>query len=112
MMKKDPEWQGFREHSTRVPWRDAAERLESIGVHLGRNARTIRVYCANCGCLLYKYQKAEPGRLVRCFQDRIVEDRTRGDLRCPSRGQEFARETMAYGRPANKIIQGKVTGKG
>jgi len=74
-----------------------------------RRARTIRVYCASCGCLLYKYQKAGPGRLVKCFVDKIVQDNTEGDLRCPECGQEFARETMAYGRPANKIIQGKVT---
>ena len=74
-----------------------------------RGARTIRVYCAVCGCLLYKYQKGGPGRLVKCFVDKIVQDNTEGDLRCPECGQEFARETMAYGRPANKIIQGKVT---
>jgi len=74
-----------------------------------RSARTIRIYCAACGCLLYKYQKSGPGRLVKCFVDKIAQDNTEGDLRCPECGQEFARETMAYGRPANKIIQGKVT---
>jgi ribosomal protein S27E len=74
-----------------------------------RSARTIRVYCANCGHLLYKYRKSGAGRLVKCFQDRIVQDNTEGDLDCPSCGQAFARETMAYGRPANKIIQRKVT---
>ncbi len=79
---------------------------------LGRNARTIRVYCSNCGCLLYKYQKAGPGRLVKCYKDRIVKDYTHADLRCPNCGHEFARETMVYGRPANKIIQGKVIVRG
>ena len=77
-----------------------------------RSARTIRVYCASCGSLLYKYRKGGPGQLVKCFADNIVQDNTDGDLRCPECGQEFARETMSYGRPANKIIQGKVTGKG
>ena len=75
----------------------------------GRKARTIRIYCANCRCLLWKYQKGGPGRLVKCFRDKIVKDYTHGDLHCPSCGQAFARETMVYGRPANKIIQGKVT---
>ena len=75
----------------------------------GRNTRTIRVYCAGCGCLLYKYQKGGPGRLVKCFVDKIVQDNTEGDLCCPECGQEFGRETMVYGRPANKIIQGKIT---
>jgi len=74
-----------------------------------RSARTIKVYCAGCGCLLYKYQKSGGGRLVKCLVDKIVQDNTEGDLRCPECGQEFARETMVYGRPANKIIQGKVT---
>jgi len=50
--------------------------------------------------------------LVKCFKDLIVQDNTEGDLRCPGCGQEFGRETMVYGRPANKIIQGKVTVKG
>jgi len=76
-----------------------------------RGKRTIRVYCAGCGELLYKYRKGGGERLVKCFVDKIVLDNTKGDLRCPGCGQPFARETMAYGRPANKIIQGKVTVK-
>ena len=74
-----------------------------------RGNRTIRVHCANCGELLCKYRKSGGGRLVKCFKGGIVQGNTEGDLRCPSCGQAFARETMAYGRPANKIIQGKVT---
>ena len=81
-------------------------------MRMGRKARTIRAYCAHCGCLLYKYVKAGPGRLVKCFKDRIVRDDTEGDLRCPNCGQAFAGGTMAYGRPANKIIQGKVIVRG
>ncbi len=77
-----------------------------------RAARTVKVYCAGCTQLLYKYRKGGYGRLAKCFVDKIVQDHTEGDLRCPSCGQAFARETMAYGRPANKIIQGKVTVKG
>lgn len=49
------------------------------------------------------------GSLVKCFVERIVEDMTKGDLTCPQCGQEFARPAMIRGRPANKIIGGKVT---
>jgi hypothetical protein len=44
--------------------------------------------------------------------DRIVEDNTDGDLRCPECGQEFARLRMIGGKAAHKIIQGKVYTKG
>jgi len=70
--------------------------------------RIIKVYCKNCKTLLYKYQKEKPGHLIKCYKDRIVEDYTKGDLRCPCCKQIFARETMIHGKPANKIIQGKV----
>ena len=76
-----------------------------------RSARTVRVFCAACGFNLLKYRKGGGGKLVKCFADKIVEDNTEGDLRCPGCGQAFARETMAFGRPASKIIQGKVTVK-
>jgi len=79
------------------------------GMESEKKARTIRVYCANCGHLLYKYRKAGPGHLVKCYKDRITKDYTQGDLKCPQCGQEFAREAMIHGKPANKIIQGKVS---
>ena len=47
--------------------------------------------------------------MVKCFIERIVDDMTKGDLKCPQCGQEFARPAMIRGRPANKIIGGKVT---
>lgn len=49
------------------------------------------------------------GSLVKCFVERIVEDATAGDLKCPQCGTEFARPAMIRGKPANKIIGGKVT---
>ena len=70
--------------------------------------KMIKIYCQNCGKLLYKYQKATQGHLVKCYKNRIVKDYTSGDLSCPKCGCLFARETMIYGKPANKIIQGKV----
>ena len=77
-----------------------------------RNIRTISIYCAKCQTLLYKYHKGGSGGLVKCLVERIVEDRTAGDLKCPACEQEFARLQMIGNRPAHKIIQGKVFTKG
>ncbi|WP_461372903.1 hypothetical protein [Candidatus Aquicultor sp.] len=44
--------------------------------------------------------------------DRILEDGTNGDLKCPSCGQEFARFKIMKNKPAHKIIRGKVFIKG
>lgn len=74
--------------------------------------RTIAIHCSSCRQLLYKYHKGGTGGLVKCLPERIVEDRTRGDLRCPECRQEFARLQMIGGKPAHKIIQGKVYTKG
>ena len=70
--------------------------------------RTISIHCLRCRTLLYRYKKGGTGGLVKCFIDRIVEDNTAGDLCCPGCGQEFARLRMIRGRPAHKIIQGKI----
>jgi DNA-directed RNA polymerase subunit M/transcription elongation factor TFIIS len=70
--------------------------------------KTIQIYCTGCNSLLYAYHKAGSGLLVKCYRERIKEDYTRGDLRCPKCGAEFARERMIHGKPAHKIIQGKV----
>jgi ribosomal protein S27E len=74
----------------------------------GRRTHIIKVYCAKCQTLLYKYQKAGLGSLIKCYKDRIAEDYTRGDLKCPKCGETFAREAVYHGKPANKIILGKV----
>ena len=74
--------------------------------------RTISIHCAKCRTLLYRYKKGGVGGLVKCFVERIVEDRTAGDLRCPQCGQQFAREITISGRPAHKIVQGKVFTRG
>jgi uncharacterized Zn finger protein len=70
--------------------------------------RVIKIYCQKCGTLLYEYWKAKPGHLVKCYQERILKDYTKGDLKCPKCGLSFARETKIYKKPAYKIIQGKV----
>ena len=48
------------------------------------------------------------GSLVKCYVERITHDYTAGDLRCPNCGAEFARESLVHGRPAHKIVGGKV----
>lgn len=70
--------------------------------------KTVKIYCAKCQEQLYKYKKGGKGSLVKCFVERIVEDATEGDLKCPECGTEFARPAMIRGKPANKIIGGKV----
>lgn len=70
--------------------------------------KTVKIYCTNCRAFLYKYRKGGNGALVKCFHERIVEDATDGKLQCPGCGQDFARETMIRGAPANKMIGGKV----
>ena len=74
--------------------------------------RTISIHCAGCRSLLYKYRKGGRGGLVKCIVDRIAEDRTAGDLKCPSCGQQFARPIPMGGQAAHKIIQGKVYTRG
>ena len=74
--------------------------------------RTIAIHCKRCRALLYRYHKGGTGGLVKCYLDRIVVDRTAGDLHCPSCGQLFARERMIRGKPAHKIIGGKVYTRG
>ena len=77
-----------------------------------KDIRTISIFCAACCTLLYKYHKGGRGGLVKCLESRIVVDRTKGDLKCPRCGQEFARFKMMEGQRAHKIIQGKVYTKG
>jgi hypothetical protein len=74
--------------------------------------RTIDIHCMRCRALIYRYRKGGTGGLVKCYVERIAEDYTAGDLRCPGCGQEFARPRMIRGKPAHKIIQGKVYTRG
>ena len=50
--------------------------------------------------------------MVKCLVERITEDHTAGDCTCHQCGQAFARQRMMEGKPAHKIIQGKVFTKG
>lgn len=72
----------------------------------------IKIICANCGALLYRYKKEGPGSLVKCYVEGILKDFTKGNLKCPKCNQQFARLAKYHNRPAHKIIQGKVIVKG
>ena len=74
--------------------------------------KTISIHCSCCRALLYRYRKGGSGGLVKCFVERIAEDHTAGDLHCPGCGQQFARDLTIAGKPAHKIIQGKVFTRG
>lgn len=73
---------------------------------------TIEVICAKCQTPLYRYKKEGGGELIKCYVSGILKDHTNGDLKCPTCGQQFAREAMIHGRPAHKIINGKVIVRG
>lgn len=79
---------------------------------MAKQRRTIGIHCRKCRTLLYRYRKGGTGALVKCFVERIAEDRTAGDLHCPGCGQEFARERMISGKPAHAIIRGKIFTRG
>jgi predicted RNA-binding Zn-ribbon protein involved in translation (DUF1610 family) len=83
--------------------------------------QTVSVNCSRCGTRLFRYKKKNgtKSNLVKCFVERIAED-TAGVLReqqgteeateyqCPSCGQRFARAAVIRGRPALKLVGGKV----
>ena len=77
-----------------------------------KNTYIIAVHCNACRTLLYRYKKEGGGHLLKCYADMIMSDYTKGDLRCPSCGQEFARNAIIHNRPAHKIIRGRVFVKG
>ena len=79
---------------------------------MGRDTFTVHIHCNACGGLLFKYKKEGPGHLMKCYESGIEDDRTSGKLVCPQCGQEYARVAMVRGRPARRIIQGKVKAKG
>lgn len=78
--------------------------------------RSVDVLC-KCGARLFKYKKGGNGSLVKCYVERIVtdfrneEDVADGELKCPACGNHFARHALVHGRPAYKMIGGKVTQK-
>ena len=74
--------------------------------------RSIGIHCLKCRALLYRYAKGGTGGLVKCFLERILDDRTAGDCKCPGCGQQFARPMTISGRAVHKIIGGRVFTRG
>ena len=84
--------------------------------------QTVSIECSKCSCLLFRYKKKNglKSNLVKAYVERIVSDPadllsardSSGDSptiwECPSCGSNFARHALIHGRPALKMIGGKV----
>lgn len=72
----------------------------------------IDVHCNRCKAKLYQYAKEGGGELIKCFVSGIQTDHTKGDLKCQSCEQEFARHGTVRNRPVHKIIRGRIFVRG
>ncbi|MGF1773213.1 hypothetical protein ACP3V5_01535 [Vibrio maritimus] len=70
--------------------------------------KSVDIFCAKCGCKLYRYRKGGKGSLVKCFRERITEDYTTAVGVCPECNTIFGREMLIRGAPSIKMIGGKV----
>ena len=82
--------------------------------------RTVSVVCTGCNERLFRYKKKNgmKSSLVKCYVERICEDtagllasrsETAGtDWACPRCSATFARSSLIHGRPALKLVGGKV----
>jgi hypothetical protein len=86
--------------------------------------QTVSVACSKCDATIFSYKKKNglKSSLVKCFVERITDDPFRvlngDDTReswpvgkewtCPGCGGSFARSAFIRGRPALKLIGGKV----
>ena len=82
--------------------------------------QTVSVNCSKCRTRLFRYKKKNgtKSNLIKCYIERIVD----GDFEdvggaeamegqewsCPDCGQRFGRRTLIHGRPAIKLVGGKV----
>jgi len=73
--------------------------------------RTVRVHCAACRAFLYKYHKGGTGALVKVYLERIAVDATPEAGVCGGCGAVVARPAVIHGRPALKMVGGKVVVK-
>jgi hypothetical protein len=95
--------------------------------------QTVSVNCSKCRTRLFRYKKKNgtKSNLIKCYIERISED-TAGivegmggadgvgggeddgeelegqEWTCPDCGQRFGRRTLIHGRPAIKLVGGKV----
>jgi len=86
--------------------------------------QTVSVNCKTCGERLFRYKKKNgtKSNLVKCYVERISEDsagilaKNEGEAceeqgylwHCPSCDTNFARSARIHGRPALKMVGGKV----
>ncbi|WP_112478000.1 hypothetical protein [Vibrio variabilis] len=70
--------------------------------------KAVDIFCAKCGCKLYRYRKGGKGSLVKCFKERITEDNTKAVGVCPECDIVFGREMLIRGAPSIKMMGGKV----
>lgn len=86
--------------------------------------QTVSVNCSKCGERLFRYKKKNgtKSNLVKCYIERISEDSAgllkaqeksgmsneNFDWSCPNCNTNFARPSLIHGRPALKMIGGKV----
>lgn len=84
--------------------------------------QTVSVNCAKCKERLFRYKKKNgtKSNLVKCYVERISEDCVNilaqapenppddYPWQCPSCETQFARTAMMHGRPALKMVGGKV----
>jgi len=82
--------------------------------------QTVAVNCCKCQTRLFRYKKKNgtKSNLVKCYLERISEDsagileqqtgKEEQEWACPLCQTEFARSALIHGRPALKLIGGKV----
>lgn len=80
-----------------------------MGVVKGRY-KVLSVWCKGCNQVLLNYRKKNKGMggLVKLVGERIVEDSTKQDGFCNNCGAQFARPFLYQGKPAFKLLRGKI----
>ena len=74
--------------------------------------------CAKCSTLIFRYKKKNglKSNLIKCYVERIVGDphqllaveRCGAEMQCPQCESKFARDALIHGRPALKMVGGKI----
>eukprot|EP00978_Attheya_sp_CCMP212_P010022 scaffold24007_cov49-Attheya_sp.AAC.1 len=79
--------------------------------------QTVSVNCSKCQTRLFRYKKKNgtKSNLIKCYVERIVEEEDRDitsnqddKFHCPKCQTNYARSAMIRGRPALKLVGGKV----
>lgn len=72
--------------------------------------KVLSLWCKGCNNVLLNYRKNNrgAGALVKLIPERIAADGTNGDGFCPRCGAQFARPFLFQGKPAFKLLRGKI----